>query len=203
MIVVLDYGMGNLRSVSKALEHLGADVKVTSNPADLSRAEKAILPGVGAFGDAAKELDRAGLREPLVEYIRSGGLFLGICLGLQLLFSESEESPGAKGLGIFPGTVRLFRSPGLKVPHMGWNQILIRKQHPLLKGIPDKSYFYFVHSFYAPAGAGGASAADCDYGGEMFSAALGTETLFAAQFHPEKSQGAGLGILKNFVDWKK
>lgn len=203
MIVVLDYGMGNLRSVSKALEHLGAEVLVTSKASDLARADKVVLPGVGAFGDASRELEAAGLFTPLIDYIRKGGLFLGICLGLQLLFEESEESPGARGLGIFPGKVRLFRSPNVKVPHMGWNQIQILKPHPLLQGIPDQSYFYFVHSFYAPADIQGVSAADCVYGAETFSAALGTETLFAAQFHPEKSQTAGLRMLKNFVEWKK
>lgn len=203
MIVVLDYGMGNLRSVSKALEHLGAEVLVTSRSSDLVRAEKVVLPGVGAFGDASRELHASGLFNPLIDYIRGGGLFLGICLGLQLLFEESEESPGARGLGIFPGTVRLFRSPGVKVPHMGWNQVRLVKPHPLLSGIPDQSYFYFVHSFYAPAGIPNVSAAECVYGDEAFSAAIGTATLFAAQFHPEKSQAAGLQLLKNFVEWKK
>lgn len=203
MIVVVDYGMGNLRSVSKALEHLGAEVMISSDPARIRNADKVILPGVGAFGDAMRELHAAGLTEPLVDYIRKGGLFLGICLGLQLLFEESEESPGIRGLGIFPGTVRLFRSAHVKVPHMGWNDVEIVRPHPLLNGIRSGSFFYFVHSFYAPAALKEASIAQCVYGDERFSAMIGTETLFAAQFHPEKSQAAGLQILKNFMEWKR
>ncbi|MBU3759550.1 MAG: imidazole glycerol phosphate synthase subunit HisH [Candidatus Omnitrophica bacterium] len=201
MIVVIDYGMGNLRSVSKALEHLGANVTVSSDPQVLERAQKVVLPGVGAFGDAVRELHRAGLFDPLTEYIRRGGLFMGICLGLQLLFEESEESPGVKGLGIFPGKVQRFRSTDVKVPHMGWNQVSITKAHPAVRGLEDGSYFYFVHSYYAPADATTPTVGQCVYGSEAFSAMIGTDTLFAAQFHPEKSQQAGLKILKNFAEW--
>ena len=201
MIVVVDYGMGNLRSVSKALEHLGGKVKVSSDPREIEKADKVVLPGVGAFGDAARELRLLGLFEPITAFIENSRPFLGICLGLQLLFSKSDESPDAKGLGLFPGNVRAFHSPKVKIPHMGWNSIQILKKHPLLKGIPDESFFYFVHTYYAVPRDQGLAIANCRYGRENFPAVLGTETLFATQFHPEKSQQAGLAILKNFLKW--
>jgi len=149
MIVVVDYGMGNLRSVSKALEHLGGQVKVSASPGDIEKADKLVLPGVGAFGDAVSELKSRDLFNPVVNYIQSQKPFLGVCLGLQLLFKISEESPNVAGLGTIPGKVQLFQSKDVKIPHMGWNQVRIRKQHPLLQGVPDESYFYFVHSYYA------------------------------------------------------
>ena len=201
MIVVIDYGMGNLRSVSKALEHLGASVKVSSEITDLKKADKLVLPGVGAFGDAARELKRQNLLEPIQDFIRGKKPFLGICLGLQLLFPKSEESPKEKGIDIFPGSVKLFQSTGVKVPHMGWNSVSITQNHPLLKGVPDQSFFYFVHSFYAVPEDPKLSALSCEYGQEKFAAAIGTESVFATQFHPEKSQEAGLKILKNFIAW--
>lgn len=201
MILVVDYGMGNLRSVSKALEHLGARVQVSADPGDIGRADKVVLPGVGAYGDAVRELTNLRWREPLVEFIEAGKPFLGICLGLQLLFPESEESPGARGLGIYPGKVRHFSSPGLKVPHMGWNSVSMLHPHPLLKGIPDGSYFYFVHSYYGAPQKEELTVGTCSYGGETFAAILGTPTLLATQFHPEKSQEAGMNLLKNFVSW--
>lgn len=201
MIVIVDYGMGNLRSVSKALEHLGASVRVSSSFKDIENADKVVVPGVGAFGDAVRELQSRDLVKPLKESIRSGKRFLGICLGLQLLFEQSEESPEARGLGVFPGQAVHFHSPGIKVPHMGWNQIEIQQDHPLLQGIPGGSFFYFVHSYYIPGDKKGLTAASCTYGQETFTAALGTDYVFATQFHPEKSQQAGLRILQNFISW--
>jgi glutamine amidotransferase len=201
MIVVVDYGMGNLRSVSKALEHLGGKVKVSSSPREIETADRLVLPGVGAFGDAIRELDRFKLIEPIKDYIASEKPFLGICLGLQLLFPASEESPGTKGLDVFQGRVQFFRSNTVKVPHMGWNSVKIRKVHPLLEGVQDGTYFYFVHSYYAAADDASIVTASCAYGEDQFAAILGTRTVFATQFHPEKSQGAGLKILQNFIQW--
>jgi len=201
MILVVDYGMGNLRSVSKALEHLKAEVLVSSNPADFKKAEKLVVPGVGAFGDAAKELSRLKLDRAVKDFIESGKACLGICLGLQLLFESSEENPGAKGLGVFPGKVRQISSKQVKVPHMGWNQMELRQTHPLLNGVADQSYFYFVHSFYAVPENEELIAGSCEYGGESLTAAVARENVFATQFHPEKSQQAGLMILKNFLAW--
>jgi len=200
MIVVLDYGMGNLRSVSKALEHLGAEVKVSSNPRDLEKAKKLVLPGVGAFGDAASELKTLKLFDPIRDYLKNQRPFLGICLGLQLLFAQSEESPEAEGLGIYPGTVKAFRSKSVKIPHMGWNQVAFQKAHPFFEGVKDKNYFYFVHSFYAAPEDSSLTAGSCDYGEESFTAILADNHVFATQFHPEKSQEAGLKILKNFLE---
>ena len=200
MILVIDYGMGNLRSVSKALEHLGAEVKISGSYKDLDLADKAVLPGVGAFGDACDELRRGQWVEPIRKYVADGRPFLGICLGLQLFFGSSEESPGTEGLNLLPGRVVLFREKELKVPHMGWNQTG-KVSHPLWQGIPDQSYFYFVHSYYAVCEDSEAAAAPCTYGSTVFPAALGKGNLFATQFHPEKSQKAGLQLLKNFVEW--
>ena len=201
MILVIDYGMGNLRSVSKALEHLGAQVKVSSEPSDIQSADKIVLPGVGAFGDAMAELKRFGLINPIKDAIQKKIPFLGICLGLQLLFPKSEESPKKTGLGIFTGEVKLFRSPNVKIPHMGWNSVKVVQKHPLLEGIEDKTFFYFVHSYYAVPKDNKLAALTCEYGEETFAAALGNDSVFATQFHPEKSQAAGLKILKNFISW--
>lgn len=201
MIVVVDYGMGNLRSVSKALEYVGGKVKISSAANDILKADKLVLPGVGAFGDAVRELRYRQLFQPIQEYLAHQKLFLGICLGLQLLFPSSEESPEATGLSALPGWVKLLRSPGVKIPHMGWNQVSFRRSHPLLKDVPDKSYFYFVHSFYAWPEDDSCILGTTSHGDENFPAILGNDHLFAAQFHPEKSQNAGLAILKNFVEW--
>ena len=201
MIVIIDYGMGNLRSVSKALEHLGAKVKVSSLPADIEIADKLVLPGVGAFKDAMRELTARNLVEPIRTYLHSQKPFLGICLGLQLLFPTSEENPDAAGLGIYPGKVQSFKSSDIKIPHMGWNQVSLTRSHPCLKDIPDQSYFYFVHSYYAVPVQSAVVAGQCQYGEETFAAILATDTMFATQFHPEKSQEAGLKILKNFLEW--
>jgi glutamine amidotransferase len=216
MIVVVDYGMGNLRSVSKALESLGAGVRVSKDPADVARAEKLILPGVGAFPAAMRELSARGLIEPIKTFIASGKPYLGICLGLQLLFDRSEEGEGAAGLGVLPGTVKRFfanggtqapRHPGtvLKVPHMGWNQVQRPatsdqqpSRCPLLKDVPEGSFFYFVHSYYVQPKDPTVVALETDYGGP-FAAMVWRDRLFATQFHPEKSQTVGLALLKNFL----
>ncbi|MDP3920852.1 MAG: imidazole glycerol phosphate synthase subunit HisH [Candidatus Omnitrophota bacterium] len=201
MIVVVDYGMGNLRSVSKALEHLGGDVRVSADPADVSRADKLVLPGVGAFGNAMEELRRRKLLDPVREYLTGRKPFLGICLGLQLLLNDSEESPSVDGFGCVGGHVQGFRGSGIKVPHMGWNKVCIRKQHPVLRGVKDGSYFYFVHSFYAVCNDIAAVAASCTHGTDEFAAIVARDSIIATQFHPEKSQEAGLRILKNFLEW--
>lgn len=201
MIIVVDYGMGNLRSVSKALEHLGGKVLVSSSPEDILKADKIVLPGVGAFGDGMQELNSRGLAEPVRAFIQSKKPFLGICLGLQLLFHASEESAGTQGLGVFPGEVIKFRSRDVKIPHMGWNQVRQIKPHPFLKGIPANSFFYFVHSFYAKPKNPELAVGMTGYGGEEFASILGNDTALATQFHPEKSQQAGLDLLRNFVQY--
>ncbi len=201
MITVVDYGMGNLRSVSKALESLGGNVKVSACGEDIQKADKLVLPGVGSYGDAVRELHQRNLFEPILDYLKSHRPFLGICLGLQLLFTSSEESPEVSGFGIFPGKVRSFVSSQVKIPHMGWNQIRKRQEHPLLRTIPNGTYFYFVHSFFATPESPQLTLASCTYGDEEFTAILGNERIFATQFHPEKSQQAGLEILKNFLQW--
>lgn len=201
MIFVIDYGMGNLRSVSKALEHLGAEVRVGSDPADLKNAEKIVLPGVGAFGDAVEGLKSRNLLQPVKDCLKTGQKFLGICLGMQLLLETSEETPGAAGLGYFQGSVDLFRSKTIKVPHMGWNQVTLRREHPLMHGVEDQSFFYFVHSFFVNPVNRDIVVGSCSYGDEEFAAIIGNDHVFATQFHPEKSQQAGLQILKNFIEW--
>jgi len=206
MILVIDYGMGNLRSVSKALESLGASVTVSSDPRELSRADKLVLPGVGAFPAAMRELTGRGLTEPIREAIASGKPYLGICLGLQLLLEESEEGQGARGLKVLDGKVPRFSRNGLKVPHMGWNQVrrpaagnTRHEACPLLKGIADGSYFYFVHSYYAEPADRSVVALETEYG-TPFASMVWRDRLFATQFHPEKSQAVGLRLLKNFVE---
>jgi len=194
--------MSNLRSVAKACEGLGAEVTVSGDPGRIELAEKLILPGVGAFGHAVAELQSRGLIAPLKAFVAAQKPFLGICLGLQLLFDSSEEAPGISGLGILPGKIARFPGlPGLKIPHMGWNQLsIIRKECPLFKNVPDLSYAYFVHSYFAAA-AECTIAAECTYG-VRFTAAAWQNHIFGVQFHPEKSQATGLKILKNFIDLK-
>lgn len=199
MIAIIDYGMGNLRSVSKALEYLGASYKLCGKGKDLAHAAKVILPGVGAFGDAMKELRSRDFIGPITDLVARKAKLLGICLGLQLFFEKSEENPGIKGLGVFKGSVRKFRSKNVKIPHMGWNDLEVLKKHPLLEGISSGDYFYFVHSYYGRPSAGGLALATCKYGGENFAAVIGNQHVCATQFHPEKSQEAGLRILKNFI----
>ena len=210
MIVVIDYGMGNLRSVSKALESLGAPVRVSSDPAEVSGAAKLILPGVGAFTAAMHELASRKLIEPIKAAIRRGTPYLGICLGLQLLFERSDEGQGAAGLGVLRGRVQRFPvngAVGLKVPHMGWNQISSPEPRapspeprcPLLNGIPDGTFVYFVHSYYAAPADRSVTVLETDYGGR-FASMVWRDNLYATQFHPEKSQGVGLQLLKNFIE---
>jgi glutamine amidotransferase len=215
MIVVIDYGMGNLRSVSKALEMLGASVRVSSDPRDVAAASKLILPGVGAFGAAMEELSRRQLIEPIKEVINAGKPYLGICLGLQLLFERSEEGGRVPGLGVLKGEVKRFsfnshltpHTSHLKVPHMGWNQVTSgqwsvvsgQKTCPLLKDIPNGSFFYFVHSYYGVPQDRSVVALETEYGAR-FASMVWKDRLYATQFHPEKSQTVGLKLLKNFVD---
>lgn len=201
MIAIVDYGMGNLRSVSKAFQSQGFPVVVTNNPKDIESASGLVLPGVGAFGDCAKHLQEFGLTEPIKEFIDSGEPFLGICLGLQILFESSEECPDVKGLGILRGEVvrfPVFEKERLKVPHMGWNRIAIMKRVPVLEGIPEGSWFYFVHSYYAVPEDEGVIAIKTHYGID-FTAAVQKGNIFACQFHPEKSSTLGLRILSNFA----
>ncbi|GBD36679.1 Imidazole glycerol phosphate synthase subunit HisH [bacterium HR36] len=199
MIVIVDYGMGNLRSVQKALEKLGHGALIAADAATVLRATKLILPGVGAFGDAMRRLRAAGLVEPIRQHIEAGKPFLGICLGLQLLFDRSYEGGVHEGLGILRGEVVRFDSGnGLKVPHMGWNQITHDGQCPLFDGITSGSYVYFVHSYYPVPKDTEVIAARTDYGG-WFTSAVWRGQLFATQFHPEKSQQVGLRILRNFA----
>ena len=208
MIVVIDYGMGNLRSVAKALERAGAnEVKLSSDAGIIQQADKVVLPGVGAIKEAMRELKRLGLIKVINKNIFKKP-FLGICLGLQLLFERSEEGGRVRGLGVFKGTVRRFPDK-LKVPHMGWNQIKVKRQNAkgktkergILKNISDGSYFYFCHSYYAAPQDKNIIAATTDYGLE-FASAIRKDNLFACQFHPEKSQSLGLKLLKNFVELK-
>ncbi|MCJ7492993.1 MAG: imidazole glycerol phosphate synthase subunit HisH [Deltaproteobacteria bacterium] len=206
MIVIVDYGMGNLRSVHKALERVGFQASVTQDPAEVKKAAGLIVPGVGAFKKAMENLQELGLVNPIIEFVESGKPFLGICLGLQLLFSGSDEFGFQKGLSLFKGRVVRFpfshpaASPPkdlLKVPHMGWNTVHIHKRPPVLDGIADGAYFYFVHSYYPVPEEQEIVATTTDYGGEFVSS-VSRGNLFACQFHPEKSQSVGLKLLKNF-----
>jgi len=200
MIAVVDYGMGNLRSVEKALEKVGAKVIVTSNPEEIKEVEGLVLPGVGAFRDCMKNLKEYDLIDSLRQFIHSGRPFLGICLGLQLLFTESEEFGICQGLDIIKGkVVRFTQSFSLKVPHMGWNTIKIKKKVPLLQDLKDESYFYFVHSYHVVPEEKGIIATTTNYGVEFVSS-IDKNNIFACQFHPEKSQELGLKILERFSE---
>lgn len=196
-IVIVDYGMGNLRSVQKAFEKNGARAVVSSNPRDLERAAKVVLPGVGAFTHAMRELKKRRLVAPLRKKILSGTPYLGLCLGLQLLFDKSEEGARVAGLGVIPGRVKKFRT-GLKVPHMGWNTVNTRKGCPLFKGKGKDDYFYFVHSYFGAPEDKSWIAGTTRYGKD-FCSAVWKGNVFATQFHPEKSQTAGLRLIKNFI----
>jgi len=207
MIVVIDYGVGNLYSVEKALKFVGGEVKVTSNAADLKNADKLVLPGVGAFGDCMKNLASTGLIPTILEQVLIHKPLLGICVGLQILFESSEESPNVKGLGIFKGEIKKIRAGNLKIPHMGWNSIEIGRKNNLIKfgaskifaGLEGKNYFYFVHSYHAAPSNADIVTATTDYG-EKVTAAVELGNIFATQFHPEKSGDVGLKVLKNFVE---
>ncbi len=200
MIVIVDYGMGNLRSVEKGFAKVGHQATVTSDPRQIAEADKIVLPGVGAFRDAIGELRRQGLVDPLREAIDAGKPFLGICLGLQLLMDVSYEDGEYQGLGVIPGKVVRFEVPGgLKVPHMGWNRIRRRTQPPLLAGIDEGAYVYFVHSYYVAPRDDDVVATETDYGGP-FTSMIWRDNVYATQFHPEKSQATGLRMLKNFAE---
>lgn len=199
MIALIDYGAGNLKSVQKAFAHLGEPVTLTADKDVILTADAAILPGVGAFGDAMKSLEERGLPQVIRSFVETGRPFLGICLGLHLLFEESEETPGVQGLGILKGTVRRFPEEiRLKIPHIGFNSVTYRKDSRLFAGLSGEPYYYFVHSYYCFAEDRLVSAAMANYGID-FDAAVEKDNLFAAQFHPEKSGRTGLGTLENFI----
>lgn len=204
MIAIIDYGAGNIQSVYKALKFIGADCKVTSDKDEILNADGAILPGVGSFGDAMDTMTKRGIKDTIIEYTKSGKPFLGICLGLQLLFPESEETPGVKGLDIFKGTITKIPNQNriLKIPHMGWNNISIKQKNGIFKGIEGEPYVYFVHSFYLKAQDKDIVAATTQYGVEI-DAAVQKGNIIATQFHPEKSGEVGLKMLKNFVEMVK
>ena len=201
MIAIMDYGVGNLFSVEKAFLFLGADARITSDTEVLRRADKIVLPGVGAFGDCMKNLEGSGMIPVLEERVRAGVPLLGICVGLQILFEGSDESPEAEGLGFFRGRVRKIRADGLKIPHMGWNSLQVEKRASvdLFAELPENPFVYFVHSYHAVPEDAGIVTATADYG-ERLTAAVAKDNICATQFHPEKSGDVGLKIIKNFVD---
>ena len=199
MIGIIDYDAGNIRSVEKALSYLGEETVVSRDPQVLLGADKVILPGVGSFGDAMENLHNYGLVPVIHQIVEKGTPFLGICLGLQLLFESSEETPGVAGLGILKGKiVRIPEGPGLKIPHMGWNSLNVRDGASLFKGLEKEPYVYFVHSYYLQAKDPKIVAATAEYGVTIH-ASVEKENVFACQFHPEKSSKTGLAILKNFL----
>ena len=202
MIAIIDYGMGNLRSVSKAFEAVGHQAVVTRDVRVIGNASHVVLPGVGAFGDCMANIEQYGLVEPIRAAIQSGKPFLGICLGLQVLFSESEEFGPHKGLDIISGKVRRFAAgSALKVPHIGWNQVYLERACPLFDGITDGAEWYFVHSYFVDPGDKAVAATTTTYG-IPFVSSVWKDNIVACQFHPEKSQAVGLRLIKNFGAWK-
>lgn len=204
MIGVIDYGAGNLQSVFKALKFIGSECKIVDSKEALFKCDGAILPGVGSFADAMDCMAKNNLVEAVKDYAHGGNPFLGICLGLQLMFPDSEESPGAKGLSLLPGSITKIPNVDgtLKIPHMGWNSISIKKHDGIFKGIEDESYVYFVHSYYLTAGDDSIVAATTQYGTNIH-AAVEKDNIIATQFHPEKSGSVGLKMLENFVSMTK
>jgi len=199
MIVIVDYGMGNLRSVQKGFEKVGSNAEITGDPNRVAKAKKLVLPGVGAFRDAIARLREGDLAAPIMEHIRAGKPFLGICLGLELLFTKSYEDGEHAGLNVFPGEVVRFPSiPGLKVPHMGWNQLRLVRPAPALRGLPADPAVYFVHSYYVVPKDRSLIATETDYP-TPFASSIWLENVFATQFHPEKSQRVGLTMLHSFA----
>ena len=200
-VAVVDYDAGNTLSVTRALEKVGARVELSPDPDRVLAADAVVLPGVGAFGDCVRKLRERGMDEACMEVYRSGKPFLGVCVALQVFFEGSEESPGVEGLGIFPGTVVRFEGNGLKVPHMGWNELKVSRPHPVLDGLSGED-FYFVHSYYPKPAEPSDLLGESDYG-VRFCAAAGRENLVAVQFHPEKSSRAGLALYENFLAWAR
>ena len=199
-VALIDYDAGNIKSVEKALLHLGEEVIITRDREQILNSDKVILPGVGAFGDAMEKLRSYGLDKVIYEVVERKIPFLGICLGLQLLFEKSDETPGVKGLGILPGEIlRIPDKEGIKIPHMGWNSVKIKENARIFKDVPQDSYVYFVHSYYLKAGREEDVAATTEYS-TLIHAAVEHDNVFACQFHPEKSSEIGLKILKNFVE---
>jgi imidazole glycerol-phosphate synthase subunit HisH len=204
MIAIIDYGMGNLRSVQKGFERMGREAVVTRDPRTILDAGKVVLPGVGAFPDCMRNLEEYGLIDAVQKSIATGKPFLGICLGLQLLFTESEEFGLSKGLDIIKGRVVRFKGPefaGLKIPHMGWNSLSIKRKAPAMQDVPEGSHVYFVHSFHVVPEDKGVIATTTNYGMDFVSS-IWKDNIFACQFHPEKSQALGLSILKRFGEMK-
>ena len=200
-VTIVDYGMGNLRSVQKAFERLGLHAEITDRPEHVLSAERLVVPGVGAFEDAIHELERRGLIKPILRFIESGRPFLGICLGLQLLFEKSYENGVHKGLGILRGDVVRFElSSEYSIPHMGWNQVRQECPTPVMQGIPDESFFYFVHSYYVVPTDPEVIAGTTEYG-FRFCSMIRQDNVFATQFHTEKSHDGGLLLLRNFLRW--
>ena len=200
MVAIIDYDAGNIKSVEKALLHLGEEVIITRDREQILNSDKVILPGVGAFGDAMEKLRSYGLDKVIYEVVEKKIPFLGICLGLQLLFEKSDETPGVKGLGILPGEIlRIPDKEGIKIPHMGWNSVKIKENARIFKDVPQDSYVYFVHSYYLKAGREEDVAATTEYS-TLIHASVEHDNVFACQFHPEKSSEIGLKILKNFVE---
>ena len=200
-VAVVDYDAGNTLSVTRALEKVGARVYLTSDPEEVLIADAVVLPGVGAFGDCVRKLKERGMDEACLETYRAGKPFLGVCIALQVFFEASEESPGVKGLGILPGKVVKFDVGRLKVPHMGWNELDVVREHPILGGLSGED-FYFVHSYHPEPEEDSDLLGESDYGGR-FCAAAGRENLAAVQFHPEKSSRAGLKLYENFLSWAR
>ena len=202
MIAVIDYGMGNLRSVQKGFEHIGAQAEIVRDPNRAADASALVLPGQGEFGSAMRELRAGGMDEAVLDFISAGKPFMGVCIGLQALFESSEEAPGTPGLGVLPGVVKRFQ-PGLKIPHMGWNQLELRARPPHLRDVKEGDHVYFVHSYYAAPAHMSDVAAMTVYGEDpavRFASAVYRENIFASQFHPEKSQSVGLSILRAFAE---
>ncbi len=197
MIAIIDYGMGNLRSVEKGFKKVGVNVTVTNKPEVVEKADAVVLPGVGAFKGCMQELEKLELTGAIINSINSGKPYLGICLGLHVLFSESVEFGTCKGLDVYKGRVIHFEKSDLKIPHMGWNEINITQKSPLFEGIPDNSHFYFVHSYYVVPEDSSLVATTTDYGVE-FTSSICRDNVYAVQFHPEKSQALGLKMLENF-----
>jgi glutamine amidotransferase len=205
MVVIVDYGMGNLRSVQKAVSAVGGNVTISNKPEEIVNADKLIIPGVGAFGDGMKNIRAYHIEEAIFQFVKTGRLLLGICLGMQMLFEDGDENPGVKGLSILKGSVKMFdpvlcKQKKLKIPHIGWNSVKQIKRSFIFDGIPDNSYFYFVHSYY-PKPVDDVSIGITEYGID-FTSVVQKDNIIATQFHPEKSQKMGLKLLSNFINYR-